>query len=148
MTVEASSRPTLILTKRLKAIYWPKDVLGPYKLGEMLMVPEQPRFVPEEQRPDPFTSEGWRWNLGRVRFFYNELKRKKPIEPISVITPYTESSFGCPAVDDGHHRYVAYVFARKLRIPIFFTGPDRYLGWLRGVYDTFPHAPPRKTRTR
>jgi len=130
------SHNDLILTQRLKAIYWPAWVDA---------IARDRRI----QRVKPLTEHGGPqmrdrfYDIKRVRFFMDELRAGRALDPISLDNECRQYRIGCPIswgmpfVDDGHHRFSAYVLCKRKRLPATLGGLKVHHEWLRGERPDF-----------
>lgn len=100
-----------LLVQRLKRYYWPNNVLGLYTLQAVLGSEPISEFVDEYTR-------GSGYHLGRVRHFYQLLVENQEME----LDPIDIKPAGWLWLHDGHHRYAAYVLAKRLWIPAKVEG--------------------------
>lgn len=120
-------RPDLvsnIIVQKFRELYWPEGVLDHYTLKSVLAAKQVP-----SHRVFLRTNAA---NFGRVHFFYNQLKAGNTLDPVEI--DWSWSSYGPEDICllDGHHRYVAYVFAHKKWMPATYSGPVDALRWLEG----------------
>jgi len=133
----------LALVQRLRRCYWPNGIFEIYARKAVLAAPP---------RPD-FRSEAWRgrrdfddvtYDLGRVHYFVQELKRGVPLDPIIVETTVFPTraagppAWGPPHIEDGHHRFAAAVLTRQRTIPMKFGGLLTTRDWLTGARRNAP----------
>lgn len=110
------SRGYSILVAPLRRDYWPRDVLGLYKLPPVLSATPVHRYDPRNREDD--------YNFGRVRYFYDLIRSGGEIDPVELVS----NGKRC-WVDDGHHRYAAYVLSGVERMSVTVRGkslPPRY----------------------
>jgi hypothetical protein len=125
MEIEGNFYKVNLLTSRLKKKYWPKDVMGIYNLADVLAARPVSVYVPESQKRREKDS----FNLGRVHFFYNQLKAGKTLDRIDVRFSFFWDEI---MLYDGHHRFAAYVLARKKYIPAVCVGSKEEVLYLMG----------------
>ena len=120
----------LILVSRLKALYWPADIVGHYSTRVILAARPVPRFRSYNRN--------LAYDLGRVHHMYNQLKAGKSLDPVEL--DWIWMGFSPARLDllDGHHRFVAHILARKKRIPAIHGGPVDALEWLKGERSSAP----------
>jgi hypothetical protein len=142
-----TERPSYdVLVDRLITLYgWPNDNPrgAPFKkvtLTELLL--HKPRGSRER-------SQGFRahpgllnWHIGRVRFFYDEIKAGRPLDPISIsdakILVDQGYQYVKPLILDGHHRLAASEMAGVRCIPAHFAGREELRDYLTGQRDRRP----------
>lgn len=124
MTHSRYNGPILLRVDRLKRLYWPRDVLGMYRLQPVLAALPCPEFTSETNRSDAY-------HYGRVRYFYDRILEGEAVDPIVVLVFGREDIRA--DVHDGHHRYAAHVLARAKWIPALVEGPLTSVRWMAGV---------------
>jgi len=129
-----------ILVSRLAWWYDAFGVIGKFTLEEMLNVPTAEAYA--EETDD--CREDRLWHMGRVRYFYELLQRRKWLDPIEVenrVHQYRICSpvtWGGPEILDGHHRFCAAVLARKRRVMADVYGLESTKNWLTGKLRRLP----------
>lgn len=106
------SRGYSILVAPLRRDYWPRDVLGLYKLPPVLAAKPVSRFHPSNRDDD--------YNYGRVRYFYDRILSGGKLDPSMIV--YGGGRDVC--LVDGHHRYAAYVLSGAERMDVTVQGRD------------------------
>lgn len=122
------SGPVNLLTSRLKKEYWPEEVMGMYNLRDVRAATPVSAYVPENKNRRLEDS----FNLGRVHFFYQELKKGKTLDPVQVDWAWNGFYPDHLILCDGHHRFAAHVLARKKYIPAVCAGPVKEILRLMG----------------
>lgn len=124
----------LVIATRLWRLYrneWADDLRKGLTAKSILVHPPQPEF--REDAPRWFdTPEERLWDLGRIRYFYDQIKAGQKIDPIDVDNQCSHGRVHpVPIVLDGHHRLIAAVVARA-RIPVSYGGRVDLLDYLTG----------------
>lgn len=123
---------TQILTHRLRSLYWP-DWMTEWTHASVMAAAPQP-YRPGDQRDDAY-------DLGRVRFFVDQLRAGEEIDPIIIETSWLPGPTPIPLgmfIDDGHHRFAAAVLLRRRRIPASCGGLLELIKWLTGERRSLP----------
>jgi len=92
-------------------------------------------------RPVPLLLRGHRtraYDLGRVRFFRDELCAGRMCEPLEVDNYCQDTHIYGPFVVDGHHRLCGALLAGQLTLPVHYSGRVDTLRYLRGQRRTPP----------
>ena len=114
---------SFVLVRRLQCAYWPtwcRQVAEDRRL---------PRARPRDYVETP--RDRW-YDLGRVNHFVREFRTGRPVAPILIDTQWHGTSPLGPVIDDGHHRFIAAVIARKRRIAADVGGLVLHRDWLIG----------------
>lgn len=98
---------------------------------DLLRFPPIPGYVEEFNRPHEDA-----WDLGRVRFFFDEIRAGRKLDPINIDNDWTLSPY--PVIDDGHHRLAAHHIAGCKIIRAFYGGRVDLLNYLTGKRKTRP----------
>ena len=131
-------RNGLILVDRfwdLYTQYWPSHFLVKLTVEKLVKYKAQPKYVSDDARTWKQPSRAW--DIGRVRFFYEELLAGKTVDPI-MIDNVCEGGNVEPSLLDGHHRLVASRLARVPTIPADYSGRVDLLNYLTGKRKTCP----------
>jgi hypothetical protein len=142
-------RVDIILVDRLWSAYdWPEDFFSMEKisathLDQFVM---QTRWSATKSRTDA-------WNYGRVRFFYDQLKRGIALDPITIDNvTHMGTIYPYPILVDGHHRLAAAYLAHSKTIEALYQGRIDLLNFLTGKRKTCPGGLPavfnRRSYTR
>ncbi len=88
-------------------------------------------------RPDTKPEVLRQWDLGRVRFFVEELRHGRKLDPIHIETTVhgsisSPAIWGNPIIEDGHHRAAAAVALGEQYIRVSFGGLISQRDWLTG----------------
>lgn len=84
------------------------------------------------------------WDIGRIRFFWEKLDRRKPLDPILARAWHHDGEqveslrAGYPVLIDGHHRLCAAVLYGVERIVAYWEGRADMAEWLTGERSTDP----------
>ncbi len=131
-----------VLVDRLVTLYgWPNDnprgaPFPKVTLAELML--HRPRGNRDRQgyRAQPGLSS---WHIGRVRFFYDEIKAGRALDPISISDAKMLIDQGYryvkPFILDGHHRLAASELAGVKCIAAYFAGRDELRDYLTGQRD-------------
>lgn len=126
----------LILVERFLEYYDPFDVLELDRAAT-----EADLFRVDVQKIFGTATGGIEWDIGRIRYFWEELDRGRTLDPVAV-KGWEESRghlFGNPVLVDGHHRLCAANLFGLERIPAeWLAGPLEVLSWLKGRRKTDP----------
>jgi hypothetical protein len=76
-----------------------------------------------------------RWDLGRVRFFYDQIQEGRAVDPVDV---YVSFHSGRLDMDDGHHRLAAHHIGGANTIVASYQGPASFLRYFTGERATKP----------
>lgn len=118
------SAPDAVLVHRLQCAYWPTWCR---------QIAEDRRLPRARPLPDHVDLPRDRWyDLGRVSYFLRELRAGRALDPILVETDWHNDRAYLPVIDDGHHRFIAAVIARRRRIFASVGGLVRQRDWLVG----------------
>lgn len=138
-----AAKQDTVLVGRLRQAYWTPFVR---KLARKASLSYAVRsdFLDEEARAALTPKEKDRYDGGRVRFFYEKLRRGEALNPVEIdmhadfYSLTALPSWSGPFLVDGHHRFAAHILARKRRIPATFGGLVSVLEWLRGDVRRIP----------
>ena len=132
--------PSEILVDRLVATYeWPNDdpQSAPFRrltLEEVLGHRPVAAYLDDHSR---IVDEAW--HIGRVRFFYDELRAGRVLDPISIDNRCDRGHiYPEPILLDGHHRLAASVIAGSRTILAWYGGRLDLLAYLTGGRRTCP----------
>lgn len=78
------------------------------------------------------------YDLGRVRYFVDELLLGRSLDPIVLDTHWHGMSPTGPVLIDGYHRLTAAILTQQTHINASFSGPVDLLAWLTGSMDEYP----------
>lgn len=98
----------------------------------------------EAQRETDLPGLASGWDLGRIRWFVEEIERGAALDPIELESQSFQYRIGYPVVwgpptvQDGNHRLAAAAIVGLERIPSTFGGPLTTLRWLEGKRKTPP----------
>ena len=107
----------------------------PRTVGQLLRCLPEPGYVEEEKRPSGDDA----WHARRVRYFYDELRAGRSLTPILVDCECRNSRiYPEPVLVDGHHRFAAYVFAKRRVVPAYYGGRVDVLEYLTGQRRALP----------
>jgi hypothetical protein len=131
----------LFLVDRLWDAYgwigWTKLPLKGLTIAKLLRYPSQPVYVSDDTRT--WEQPTVAWDMGRIRYFYEEIVAGRTVDPIEVDN---ECANGCiyahPIVLDGHHRLAGSWLAKAPRIPVHYSGRVDVLNYLTGRRKTPP----------
>src|ERR1700755_207679 len=104
-----------VLVARLRRLYWPRWIA---QLTRPRVLRARPRAYVSEY--DRWTDRGY--DAGRVHFFLKKLRAQGDLDPICIDMTWFGSSPAGVIVYDGHHRFAAYVLARRRYIPASMGG--------------------------
>lgn len=140
---------SLILTSRLRAAYWP-PWCRLIRLDTVRRARPIAEYVDEHdpRRRNRFSNKDGqicsinRYDVGRIRYFMDELEAGRPIDAIRIDTEWSYAHWPYRPlgayVDDGHHRFMAAVFLRRRRIPAKVDGLVDLKEWLTGERQRWP----------
>lgn len=110
-----------IYTRRLQDTYWPRWCHRIFQDRRL-----------EHIKPEPTYQAGGRdhrYDLRRVRYFIDALRRGVAIDPITI------ESWGTPVITDGHHRFIAHYYHGAAYITATLACDVRHAEWLCGHRD-------------
>jgi hypothetical protein len=113
-----------VLVQRLKSLYWPKGILDHYTRKPVLTAKPVSRFR-DENRTDAY-------DFGRVHYFITRLRDGETLAPVDIDWTWRGMHPDRVVMDDGHHRFVAHVLARKRWMLVSYGGPVDALRWMEG----------------
>ena len=132
-----------VLVDRLVALYgWPTKGATPGggilfnfpTLGELLRSP--PRGSGAYDRRGSRAPALAGWHTGRIRFFYDEIKAGRALDPVSIsdagVVPLKSFNSAKAVFLDGHHRLAASVLAGAKTLKATFAGRDELRDYLTG----------------
>lgn len=136
------SRPCHFLTQRLWETYeWPDvPMYRVIKRGDpksLHAYRAQPAYISDHERT--LKSPTLAWDIGRIRFFYEELKAGKCLDPVLVDNECEGMHiYPIPILLDGHHRLAAHWLAKVPTIPVHYGGRIDLKNYLTGRRKTCP----------
>lgn len=92
------------------------------------------RYIDDLDRPGSLE-----WDLGRIRFFVEEIDAGHPIDPVEIDNIVSHGRVAAePDLLDGFHRFVASKIARAHTIPARYSGRVDLLDYLTGRTHQLP----------
>jgi hypothetical protein len=149
-------RPSKILVKRLCDLYWPVELPADQGLSiwrktsveELLRHKPHKEFIGEESRYWAKLVGGTRvkhtaltddWDLRRTRFFFDEIRAGRKLDPISIDNMCRgRHIYPQPIVIDGHHRLGASLIAGARTILAHYGGLVSLREYLTGRRRDYP----------
>lgn len=122
-----------VICDRLKRVTRP--FFGWVRLEQLRSVAVQPH-IEIFQRPVEKDADYMDFHLGRVKFFVEEIRHGRALDPISIETRWFQSHPMNPILEDGHHRWAAAEAMGEKRILATFGGLVLQLDWLTGKHET------------
>lgn len=123
--VNMTEKPILILVQRFKKLYWPKDILGHYTLKRVLAARPRPEYM--------WLGRDDAYDFGRVHYMYDTLKSGGTLDPVEIKWGWKGLKPAEVDLVDGHHRFVACVFAEQEKMSALVSGPEEGIQWLSGT---------------
>jgi hypothetical protein len=124
----------LIYTRRLKDVYWPDWVDEIARDRRIDHVKPEPEYRQMSERTRLY-------DIQRVRFFMNELRAARELDPVVIDNTCSFAisavHWGMPFIDDGNHRFIAYVLLDREWMVASLSGLVIHHEWLRGERDDF-----------
>ena len=114
--------------ERLCDLYDPQGVIEAFEL------PDGAEWLKSESPiPNHRNRRGPRYHRGRVRHFMNQLLDGVELDPVEVCHASPEFF-----LSDGHHRFMAHVYAKWPTIRVTYLGDNAVLRYLEGRRSTCP----------
>lgn len=122
----------IVIASRLWRLYHPQNAWAATFNGLTPVALQEVAPIAEYLDPAHRSLDDRAWDLGRIRFFYDELGRGADLEPIDVDNVCDGGRiYPIPIVLDGHHRLIAAVLRRR-RIRVEYGGRVDLLDYLKG----------------
>jgi hypothetical protein len=100
--------------------------------------PSRPQYRAERESGMDFRDREYRWDLGRIRYFVEQLERGAKLDPIEIDNQCDRGHIYGPILLDGHHRLCAAALLRTPTIRAVYGGRVDTLKYLTGKT---PHPP-------
>lgn len=118
-----------ILVSRLCRMYPAQSILEAFEIPQDMIWVETVKPLNSYRSK----SRGPKYHQRRIRHFVDQLRSGKDLEPIEVENESSANQRYSPFVSDGHHRLVAYVYAKRRRVPCLYKGRQDLLDYLLGL---------------
>lgn len=139
-TINKEKEIEQVLIKNLLKYYDPYPALGFYSkitIKQLKLSKPIENYIPEEHRPE----EDLFWHLGRIRYFFEQIRQGKSIDPIEIDNFCNNGSiYPEPIVTDGHHRLIASDLVKARTIPVIYGGRVDVLNYLVGKSKKIPES--------
>lgn len=120
----------LLLVARLCELYPSEDIFDALELP----VGDESWLASTKPLPNHRYRRGPVYHRRRVKFFIEEIRSGRSIEPIEIANEILEGVL-MPIVLDGHHRLLAHVITNSLIVPAIYKGDATLLRYLKGTSD-------------
>lgn len=124
-----------VLVKRVAKLYPPREILAAFEIPGIRKW--MPLIKPLSTHRSP-RSRGPQYHKRRIRYFVDRLRKGYELPQIE-ITSEGHAGDTYLLLQDGHHRFLAYHYLKRERMPISYDGSnDAMLKYLTGERNTPP----------
>jgi hypothetical protein len=132
--------PYRMIVARIWELYaWPEGMLPMRRMtaDKLRRYPVQAAYVSDDARTVRQPPRAW--DYGRIRFFYDELRAGRALDPIQMDNVCEGGRiYPEPALNDGHHRLAASHLAGATHILVDYGGRMDLCRYLTGHRKTCP----------
>lgn len=122
-----------VIVERVSDLYSPRETL------EAFEVPAMRQWMSTTKPLSTYGySRGPQYHKRRIRYFVDRLRKGFELDPIELQSELVYEGEVPLVILDGHHRFLAYHYLKRERMPALYAGSRELLRYLVGDRDRVP----------